>query len=418
VASHALYPVGESPFDYLLSDMTEMDLDRYRKAVKAAWPDLVSTKDTAQCRQILIDLVDWNLDQLNLNLAEHQASADAIAQKTVERLSAAKTPEGQRLAAYHVQCKRALDRGFETLRKYQGKKKAEGQERKDEYAGMMEKDEGRRTEEPGRRAEDGGWRIPDFARWIAGADASDHVPDRSFLGGNGERDSFEPSMDWVAMPDGEAQADCGTGTAGATESASASMTADTTVSDGVTLPDGTSLSASVTLADGITLLEGSELDAGTGDASGNSPDLSGADALADRGDEMGQRAENSENVTNEAKIDQDVIVIQNEEFVGVAADSGVESGLDRGPEGLEVSRGKGGVDQRHSRVRLAEGGRDDPAASPAVALKGPRQKGASAFDWHLLASLTGPTTPHHLAAANPVPQRRPNGSRETSEEFR
>ena len=219
-----------------------------------------------------------------------------------------------------MKCLSAFYRGVETFRKYQGKKKAEGRERKDEYAGMMEKDGGGKGEgEAGRRAEDGGRRIPDFARWVAGADASDHVPDGSFVGGDGERDSFEPSMDWDALPDGEAQADCGTGTAGATESASATMMADTTLSDGVTLSDGTSASASVTLSDGITLLEGSELDAGAGDLvgrignpshvafadlfpRGSSPDVSDADAVPDRGDAMSQRAEKSENVTNEAKF--------------------------------------------------------------------------------------------------------------------
>jgi len=52
----------------------------------------------------------------------------------------------------------------------------------------------------------------------------------------------------------------------ATQSASANVMADTTLSDSVTLSDGTSALASVTLPDGITLLEGSELDAGAGDA--------------------------------------------------------------------------------------------------------------------------------------------------------
>ena len=39
VASHALNPVGDSPFDDLLSDMGTSALVRYRKAVKARWPD-------------------------------------------------------------------------------------------------------------------------------------------------------------------------------------------------------------------------------------------------------------------------------------------------------------------------------------------------------------------------------------------
>ena len=115
-------------------------------------------------------------------------------------------------------------------------------------------------------AEDGAAEDPDAARWAAAMDASDHVPDGSFVVGDGERETFEPSIDWDALPDPGAQPGCGTGTAGATQSASANMMADTTLSDGVTLSDGTSALASVTLSDGITLLEGSELDAGAGDA--------------------------------------------------------------------------------------------------------------------------------------------------------
>jgi len=44
---------------------------------------------------------------------------------------------------------------------------------------------------------------------------------------------------------------------------------------------------------------------------------------------MSPRGENSENVTNEAKFDESVIVIQNEEPVAVAANSGVDAGLDK-----------------------------------------------------------------------------------------
>jgi len=344
VASHALNPIGKTPFDDLQSDITTTSgLDGFRKDVKARWPDLVSTEDKAQCRQILIDLVDWHIEQLNSNLAEHAAHADANAQRTITRLSVDKSPDAQRLRAYHLKCLSAFARGLDTLRKYQGKKKAEGRKRKDEYAGMMEKD--------------GGRRIPDFARWAPGADASDHVPDRSIVGGDGERDSFEPSMDWDALHDGEPQADCGNGNAGATECAGATMVTDTTLSDGVTLSESTSASASVTLSVGITLLEGSELEAGAGDhvgqignpslvaftdlcPRGSSPEVSDADAVPDRGDAMSQRTEKSQNVTNEAKFAETATIIQDKYPVEVTANCGADRGLDSGPESLEVARGK------------------------------------------------------------------------------
>jgi len=332
VASHALNPVGESPFDNLLSDMGTTALDRYRKELKAQWPDLVSTKDTVRCRAILTDLVDRSIEQLHAKLEEHAASADAKAERDVARLSVDKSPDGQRLCAYQIKCINAYNRGVETFRKYQGKKKAEGEPRK--------------IQEPGRWPEDSRRRIADFARWAPPADASDLVSDGSFVGGDGEPGSFEPSMDWDALHDGELQADCGNGNAGATESAGATMVTDTTLSDGVTLSESTSASASVTLSDGIALLEGSEHDAGAGDLVGriDNPSHVGnpsdADAVPDRGDAMSQRTEKSQNVTIEAKFAETATIIQNKEPIEVTANLEADRGLDSGPESLEVGCGK------------------------------------------------------------------------------
>jgi hypothetical protein len=47
---------------------------------------------------------------------------------------------------------------------------------------------------------------------------------------------------------------------------------------------------------------------------------------------MGPPGENSENATNEAKFDDNVIIIQDKESVGVAANSGVDWGLDKREE--------------------------------------------------------------------------------------
>ena len=80
-----------------------------------------------------------------------------------------------------------------------------------------------------------------------------------------------------------------------------------------------------------------------------------SDAVANRDDEMSARGENRENDTNEAKFDETVIIIQTKEPVGVAANSGVDSGLDSGQEHLGEGRGTRGVDQGYSGV-VAEGG--------------------------------------------------------------
>ncbi|MFI5459335.1 MAG: hypothetical protein ACHRXM_28250, partial [Isosphaerales bacterium] len=324
-------------------------------------------------------------------------SADAIAERTFTRHRVDKSQVGQRLREYLMKCWSAFVRGVETFRKYQGKKKAEGRDRKDEYAGMMAKDEGRRIADFGRWAPgaDASDHVPDGSygardrmsprgensenvtneakfdesaiviqneKPVAvaansgvdsgldkpeerpgsaeGKDASDHVPDGSFVVGGGEREALDQSIDSDALPDPGAQPGCGSGTASAIQSASANMMADTTLSDGVTLSDGTSALASVTLSDGTTLLEGSQLDAGVGDPGGNSHDVSDADAVANRGDAMSPRGGNSENDTNEAKFDDSVIIIQNKVLVGVAANSSVDSGLDKREEQPGRAEGK------------------------------------------------------------------------------
>jgi hypothetical protein len=73
---------------------------------------------------------------------------------------------------------------------------------------------------------------------------------------------------------------------------------------------------------------------------GNSRDVSDADAVAHRGDGMSPRGENSENDTNEANFDENVIIIQNKEPVGVAANYGVDSGLDKREEQPGRAEGK------------------------------------------------------------------------------
>ena len=112
------------------------------------------------------------------------------------------------------------------------------------------------------------------------------------------------------------------------------MISDTTLSDGLILSDGTRAFASVTLSAGLTLLEGSELDADAGDAGRISRGVIDVDAgaVAARDDGMSPRGENSENDTNEPNFNDNVIGIQDNDIVGVAVNSGVDSGLDKREE--------------------------------------------------------------------------------------
>jgi len=64
---------------------------------------------------------------------------------------------------------------------------------------------------------------------------------------------------------------------------------------------------------------------------------------------MSPHGENTENVTNEAKFDDNAITIQNQEPIGVAASLGVDFGLDRGQKYLGVSRDHAQITKRTHR---------------------------------------------------------------------
>jgi hypothetical protein len=59
-------------------------------------------------------------------------------------------------------------------------------------------------------------------------------------------------------------------------------------------------------------------------------DVSDEDATAECGDGLSRQGEKSKNVTNKANFDATVIIIQTEDSIAVAANSGVDSGLDKG----------------------------------------------------------------------------------------
>jgi hypothetical protein len=125
VASHALDPVIEGPFHDVLDDMLSSRQDRARKKLKARWCALEQRADPADSRAFLIELVDQNIERISALIAEYEENAEEHAERAVERLGDDKTPEGHRLCEYWLKCKRALDLGVERFQKYQDKKKAE-----------------------------------------------------------------------------------------------------------------------------------------------------------------------------------------------------------------------------------------------------------------------------------------------------
>ncbi len=193
VASHGLNPVRKNEFDDLLSDLDEDQRDRFRKALVERWPDLFRARDKAECRQILLDLVDRNIERLNAKLEVHEANANAVAEETVARLNFDPSPEGVALRNQQMKSLNALFRGMENYRKH--KRRAKGR---------------------GKRAGGGG-------RQGSGPDSSQGTgyngeegygsecgPDRSFAGEDGQEQRLEPRVDYSDWVAGAAESNCGT----------------------------------------------------------------------------------------------------------------------------------------------------------------------------------------------------------------
>jgi len=123
---------------------------------------------------------------------------------------------------------------------------------------------------------------------------------------------------------------------------------------------------------------------------------------------MSPRGQNHENDTNEAKFDDNGIIIQNEDLVGVAANSGVDSGLDKPEE--QPGRAEGRIEslpKRWKRAVQCDRGRVDVSTCRPEEPIGVR----SACPWDFHASLNRPHCGLRTssATANPVPPRGLNG---------
>ena len=118
---------------------------RYRRAIKARWPDLVTADEPARCRELLIELADRNIERLNAKLEVHEQNADDNARRTVDRLGFDQGRDGERIRAYKLKCRSGFFRAMEAYRKHQAKKRAEGRERTGEYPPLTAKDRERET---------------------------------------------------------------------------------------------------------------------------------------------------------------------------------------------------------------------------------------------------------------------------------
>jgi hypothetical protein len=268
-ASHALYRTGK-PFDNLISDMGQGALDSYVNRVTGVWKDLVGPEDPKKARQILIDLVEENIQELEETLAEHFEKDREKARRTRDFNGFDESHGGQAIRRHWLKCRDSLDRGKKTYLKY--KEEQGPAPRAGDAAGLVDR------HCPPRAGDGGGLVDP-------------QLPLKSGDGGQvGASDALACRGD-VAFA--------------ARKTTMVEIHASDVLACGGFLPERVAPRGLVAeRAEGVDLLSGT---------AGEAEPARGADGR---------------NMTNEANADEDVKTIETEDIVEVMADSGVVSGLD------------------------------------------------------------------------------------------
>ncbi len=118
VASNGLMRLGETGFEDLGSDMSEVALERLLPRVKARFRDLFFDWTEADFRQMLIDLVDENVEPLQAKLEWHKRqNARCGGDRNADELGFDDSPRGARMRQYELRCKSSLERGVARFNK-------------------------------------------------------------------------------------------------------------------------------------------------------------------------------------------------------------------------------------------------------------------------------------------------------------
>ncbi len=118
VASNGLMRLGETGFEDLCSDMSEVALERLLPRVKARFRDLFFDWTEADFRQMLIDLVDENVEPLQAKLEWHQKqNARCGGDRKADELGFDDSPRGASMRQYELRCKTSLERGVARFNK-------------------------------------------------------------------------------------------------------------------------------------------------------------------------------------------------------------------------------------------------------------------------------------------------------------
>ncbi len=145
IASNRIKSFGEPAFHDLRSDLSEPGITQFAKLVKARWRGLSRPLERAQCRRLLIELVDRRVARLNAVLARHEEMADVYDERAVADAGFGSDQRSHQLRQHKLSCVRAIYRGMEALEKCKGRTRTEG--------GGMRGEEIRWTEARGWRAE-------------------------------------------------------------------------------------------------------------------------------------------------------------------------------------------------------------------------------------------------------------------------
>ena len=97
----------------------------FRKTITARWPELDILAKSPDCREMLLELVDQNIERLNEKIEEYKADSDARAEQEVTRLKFDPSPIAKQMREHHFKCSNAFHREFEKFQKYEKTGKAE-----------------------------------------------------------------------------------------------------------------------------------------------------------------------------------------------------------------------------------------------------------------------------------------------------
>ncbi len=314
LASATLEPGKREPFRELRSDLDSAQLEELQRQVAKRFPELAALEDQAECRQILLDLVDRNVEQLEEILATYQANADAEAERVVAREGFDTGPRGKQLHDYELKYQRALNQGIGVYNKLTGGRRGEwdaeraGAERRVPPSfGTGPDDHARTTGEP--------------------ADGTGSVPATT---GGAER-----GWESVKVEAADVLACQGFLPERYTGGASATQDEDNGIAS-ATQDEGAGASAATTLA----LSEE--------DTTSGVPGASEA-GMCGEGKPMAAAAAAREIATNEPNWDHDVVAVQREENVEVVANFDAFSGLDTLQTNPTPAVGRKEVESRDTR---------------------------------------------------------------------